>query len=325
LAWPLLLTLAYFHLHHGLKIMLADWFWPLRHYTQANRVPYGFQSWSDHSRDVIFHTGPLWIRAVKVLAISPGFVVPVLPLIAVGLLIYWSFTGCRRQTAEIYSRYVLISAASTGLLISVVVVRADIIHFMYLAPLWYVLLAWIFGSRELSGRALAWIRPYLTMFAAVAFGLMAMAVLVTALGARVRTETRRGLITTGTRDSVLEFMRTHSRPGDTILVYPYLPLYYYLTETQSPSRYDYLQPGLNEPEQFEETIRSLRSQNVNMVLVEPWFAEKIATSWPATPLGAIARDPVAGYIARNYRVCQILSSASNWRFEYMLRREVACQ
>lgn len=325
LLWPFLLTLTYFYLHHSLAMMLADWFWPLRHYTQANRVPYGYQNWSDHSRDVIFHVGPIWTRAVKVLAISPGFVVPVLPLIAAGLLVYWSFVGCRRQTAETYSRYVLISAASTGLLVSVIVVRADIIHFMYLTPLWYVLLAWIFGSRELSSRALVMMRPYLTMFVAVAFGLMAMAVLLTALGARFRTETRRGLITTGTPDTVLEFMQTHTQPGDTILVYPYLPLYYYLMATDSPSRYDYLQPGMNDPQQFQETIRSLGSEHINAVLVEPWFAEKIVTSWPGTPLEAVARDPVAVYIARNYRVCHILSSASRWRFEYLLRRDVGCQ
>ena len=73
MAWPLLATVAYFGAQHSLSLMLADWFWPLQHYSQANHVPYGYLNWSDASRHLFFGSGPLLQRAITVLAISPCF------------------------------------------------------------------------------------------------------------------------------------------------------------------------------------------------------------------------------------------------------------
>src|ERR1700687_3467662 len=106
--WPFLLTFGYFGAKHAGTIMVQDWLWPLHHYTQANRVPYGYQNWSDNARDAIFHRGPAWIRIVKVLLISSGFVVPALPLVAVAVLIYGVLQMCRwKAHSEKYSYYVL--------------------------------------------------------------------------------------------------------------------------------------------------------------------------------------------------------------------------
>jgi hypothetical protein len=119
-------------------------------------------------------------------------------------------------------------------------------------------------------------------------------------------------------------VQAHVPVGQEVLVYPYLPLYNYLTATRSPSRYDYFQRGMNTREQAQKIIASLQSHEARGVLFEPGFAEKFANSWPGTPLSAIANDPVADYIVRNYRVCQVLNSASTWRFVYMVRREETC-
>src|SRR5262249_35858230 len=50
LAWPILLTLGYFAGHGIAAAMVGAWLWPLRHYTSANHVAYGWQNWSDHTR-----------------------------------------------------------------------------------------------------------------------------------------------------------------------------------------------------------------------------------------------------------------------------------
>src|SRR5216684_173765 len=142
--WPLILVFVYFGAQHSAGIMIEDWLWPLRHYTSANHVPYGYQNWSDDARDLIFHSGPFWARAVKALAVSPGFLVPGLPLIAVGLLGYWLVEGQRvRMPFDKCEYYVVVCGILSGLLISVLIVRTDVIHFMYLAPFWYVPLVWI--------------------------------------------------------------------------------------------------------------------------------------------------------------------------------------
>jgi hypothetical protein len=324
-AGPLLLAFAYFSAHHATGIMVRSWIWPLNHYTQANHVPYGFQNWTDNARAAIFQSGPLWTRAVKVLAISPNLVIPVLPLIAVGLLLYLVMRVWRRQTLSPSAEYyILVCSTLSGLLASVVITRADILHFIYLAPFLYVVLAWILGSPDLGSRWLRVLRPYLSLYVTIAFGLLGMAILLQATGARNRIETRRGVITTGGKDSVLEYLQSHVEAESHFLVYPYLPLYNYLTATRSPSGYDYFQPGMNTREQALEIVASLESQPAEAVLVEPWFAEKIANSWPGTPLNAIADDPVGDYISRNYRVCRLLSSSDGWRFQYMVRKDGEC-
>ena len=325
LVWPFLLTFGYFGARHAGTIMVQDWLWPLHHYTEANRVPYGYQNWSDNARAAIFHSGPAGLRVVKVLLVSHGFVVPALPLVAVGLLVYWGLQMWRRKASPDKGRYYIVTCAVLfGLLVSVMIVRADIIHFMYLAPLLYVVLAWIVGSRDLSNRVLATFRPLLIAYVGIAFGLMALLVQTTANGARRRVETRRGAILMHDKDTVIVQVQAHVAPGEKILVYPYLPLYYYLTETRSSSRYDYFQPGMNTPDQAQEIIASLKSHNVRAVLFEPWFADKFASSWPGTPLSSIANDPVADYIVRNYQVCRLMNSTASWRLEYMVRREQTC-
>ena len=323
--WPLVLVFAYFGAQHSIGIMVEDWLWPLHHYTSANRVRYGYQNWSDVARHLIFHSGPMWARVVKTIAVSPGFLVPTLPLVTVGMLVYWVVQGFRRRAPlEIGQYYVVICSTLSGLLVSIVMVRADVIHFMYLAPLWYVPLAWILDARDFRAATLRALRPYLAMLIAVTFGLMSLAILTTATGAHNRVVTRRGVITTAQDDTVIGYIQGHTAPGERILVYPYLPLYYYLTGTRSPAPLDYFQPGMNTPEQAREIVASLRSQDVKTVVFEPSFAEKMGTSWPGTPLGLLASDPVGDYLARNYRVCKILNSSSDSTFQVMVQRAKQC-
>jgi hypothetical protein len=321
---PLLITAGFFSTQGSLIVMLQSWLWPLRHYTRANRVSYGWQNWSQDSLNLIFHTGPIWTRAVKIFAVSPGLVVPVLPIIAAGFLLY-CLVQIRRISisSDMDWYYVLISSVLVGLLLSVVTVRADVIHFMYLAPLWYVVLGWMFGS-VLRNRVWVAVRPYFIMYVALAFGLLGLVLLLRATGAHIRIPTRRGIITVSKNDTVLEFVQTYTSPGQALFVYPYRPLYNYLTATRNPTSFDYFQPGMNTETQALEIIAALKSQPPRAILFEPWFPEKIANSWPGTPLGAIAKDQAADYIVSNYHVCRVLYSADDSEFEFMVSKEALC-
>jgi hypothetical protein len=304
--------------------MVRSWLWPLHHYTQANHVPYGYQNWSDQSRDAIFHQGPILVRAIKVLIVLPNLLLPVLPLIAIGLLGYWvvRIRGESCSSSE-PGYYVMMCSVLSGLLVSVVIVRSDILHFMYLAPLWYVVLAWILGTRDVRSRLLNAIRVPLVAFTAASCGLLSMAVLFAATGARNHVKTHKGVIATAGADTVIDYIQSHVATKGQLTVYPYLPLYNYLADTRGPSRFDYFQPGMNTPEQAQEIIRSLLASKAP-VLFEPAFAEKIANSWPGTSIQAIANDDIANFIARNYRICQILRSPEGWRFHFMVKREMPC-
>jgi hypothetical protein len=325
LAWPFLLTLAYFGMQHSVGIMLADWFWPLRHYSLANRVPYGYQNWSDNTRQLLFGSGSLTVRTITLVAISPSFLIPLLPLIASGFLIYWITQMWRKRVPQpVSSYYVLVCATLSGLLVSVVIGRADIIHFMYLQPLFCLVLAWLVDGRDIPGRTFRAVKPVFVMYVAIAFLMFSAPLLMRAWSASHRIETRRGQIAALAKDTVVEYALAHTVAGETILVYPYLPLYYYLTDTYSPGRYEYFQPGMHTPEQGSEMLSELAAERVRVVLFEASFWEKIPNSWPSTPTSAIAHDPLADYIQREYRSCQLLSSAADWRFLFMVRKDLLC-
>jgi len=325
MAWPFLATVAYFGEQHILPLMLADWFWPLHHYSLANHVPYGYQNWSDATRHLFFGSGSMMQRAITVLTISPCFVIPALPLAAVALLVYWVVQMRREhELTAVGAHYVLVCAALSGLLLSVVVGRADILHFRYLMPLFALVLGWLMDGRDIPGQQFRKIRPLFIAYVLAAFLLFAMPVLQRALNAREHIQTRRGLVQVPARDTVLEYTQANVAAGEKILVYPYLPLYYYLTDTSAPTRYEYFQPGMHTPQQAEEMLRDITAARVPVVLFESSFWEKIPTSWPGTPLSAIVRDPIANYIQHEYRVCQILNSPDDWKFLYMVRKDLAC-
>jgi hypothetical protein len=449
LAWPFLVTFVWFGAQHALTLVLADWLWPLHHYSRANHVPYGYQNWSDSTSAILFGTHSWGHRLIAVLVVAPCFLVPVFPLVAAGILVYkavesrqlvlatgnprqkehplspdfasapegaaefspgckpWvgvapsqraperakegatartltplrgygliagsvsqgsrpGLTSCgppglkpmrcsgadlRHEVVDVeretpldlqpstfdqasvqesrtqgdrQAYYILVSATLSGLLLSVVAGRADILHFMYLAPLSYLVLAWILDGRDVHSSFFHAILPVLRVLLLTCFGFFALAMLLRNLGGNVRVGTRRGVISTTAPDTVLEYVQAHVTAGSRILVYPYLPLYYYLTDTFSPTSYEYIQPGMHTREQMAEVERDLASGRTPMVLYEYSFAEKIPRAWPNTPIEFIARDPIADLILGQYRNCQMLNSAAGWRFLFMVRKDLKC-
>jgi 4-amino-4-deoxy-L-arabinose transferase-like glycosyltransferase len=325
MAWPLLGTVVYFGVQHCLSIMLADWFWPLQHYSLANHVPYGYQNWSEHTRHLLFGSGSLLVRLITIVAISPCFLVPALPLAATGLLGYWLVQmRWGREPRAVCAHYVLICATLSGLLLSVVIGRADIIHFMYLMPLFALVIGWTIDGRDIPGRVFREVKPFFVTYSVIALLLFATPLLLRALNARGQVQTRRGVVNVPESDTVVEYVQAQVAAGKEILVYPYLPIYYYLTDTASPTRYEYFQPGMHTQQQAQEMLAELTAAHVPVVLFEASFWEKIPTSWPGTPLTAIVRDPVADYIQHEYRTCRILNSPAEWKFLFMVRKDLAC-
>ncbi|HEX3738400.1 MAG TPA: glycosyltransferase family 39 protein [Terriglobales bacterium] len=323
--WPWLVTFIYFGLKHGVAAMVEDWLWPLHHYAKVNSVFYGNQNWSEATRQALFHSGPLWSKIFKTLAISPGIVVTILPLIAVGWLVYESVWQSRKDASSSnHGYYVIVSAALSGLLISVLAARADITHLMYLANLWYVVLAWILQDRDSRSR-LSKMHSYLIAYVYIAFGLMGFALLLRVNGAQNHIQTRRGVVSFPAEDSAIPYLQAHVAPEGELLVYPYLPIYNYLTATDSPAHVDFFQPGMNTPEQAREIIDSLRSHPSAAILFDPDFSDLLASTWPKTALADIVNDPVGDFIVRNYRVCQGLVTSSTRRVQFMVRKGRSCE
>jgi 4-amino-4-deoxy-L-arabinose transferase-like glycosyltransferase len=323
LSWSFVVTVAYFGLHKSLAPMFSDWFWPVYHYSLANHVPYGYQNWSESMVHLLFGTGSITKRVVTVLAVSPCFLIPALPIGAAGWLLYkfvWRPTSLQPSCKY----YLLINATVAGVLLSVVIARADIVHFIYLEPIFCLPLAWILEGRDIPGRFFNACRPFLGAYVMLTFLILSMPLLLRAVRAPDTLATRRGTVTIPAKDTALPYLQARVKPGETILVYPYLPIYYFLSATFSPGPYDYLQAGMHTNSQFEEMVSRLLSNRVPVVLFEVNFADKIANSWPGTPLGAIAGDPLGTFVLRHYRSCALLKSASNSSFLFMVPNGTSC-
>ena len=327
LAWPFALTIAYFAAHHALPAMLADWFWPLHNYSIVNSVPYGYQDWSDEARMRLYGSGSWLVRGIALFTVSPCFLLPVLPIIAIMLLIYWLLEVKRERLAvDRAAYYILVCSSIVGLLFSVLISRADIIHFVHLTPLLYLVLAWVMDSTDVRGQLIRSIRPLVSLGILITFTTLGMAFLVRIRSAKTVIETRRGVVLAKSSDDILAYVQTQVPAGSRILVYPYLPLYYYLTATFNPTSFDYLQPGMHTHQQEQEVIHQVSADRTSVIVFQPSFNDSIAASWPKTSLASLASDPVADYILANYRPCRVLVSAFewDWRFVFMVRKDLAC-
>jgi hypothetical protein len=324
LAWPLVITLIYFASQHALGEMLRSWFWPLQHYSTANRVPYGHGSLTDEIRQNVFHTGSLGIRILKAMIFSSPLWVPVLPILGLAFFVRLSVRAFRGSCSQADWRYYVIIAGSiSGLLVSVVIVRVDYLHFIFLQPIFFILLAWIIDGRDIRSRFFERAAPAIGLLFSVSLLIMALAVFFQA-HAKNTYQTRRGPVSVQTRDTVIDYVQRQTSPGEKMLIYPYQPTYYYLTATNSPTSFEYYQAGMHTYAQLNEMVRELSLDPPRFVLYQPTFAEQVHIAWPNTQASALARDPMADYIMRKYQRCAVLTSASEWQFLFMARRDLTC-
>ncbi|HET9399471.1 MAG TPA: glycosyltransferase family 39 protein [Candidatus Acidoferrales bacterium] len=324
-SWPVIATMIYFATVHALRPMLADWMWPFSNYSAANKLPYGFLVMSTADRGALLR-GSIGSSILTLFSSGPIYVMAVLPLAAVLILAWFSYRGPTPDQNQRYKFWILSSSVMVGMLVSTLLTRRpDFTHLNYQGPIFYIALAWILGATSIRSRFALAIRPPLIAVAFLSFSFFGLALLWPALNAHVETQTFRGAIRTGQPDFALDFLLEHSRPGEEVFVYPYEPLYYFLSGTRSSLRYDFLQPGMHTPEQFRESAEELAEARPAIVLFEPTFREKYKLGWPNTPAEALeAPDPVSGYLESNYHACGSLPGNGFWVFTAMVPNGSGC-
>jgi 4-amino-4-deoxy-L-arabinose transferase-like glycosyltransferase len=320
LCWPFLITAIYFATHDSLMNMLASWFWPLQHYTGANHVPYAYDNLTGQARDRIFGTASPGLRLFAMLIFSARTWIPYVPIIAFALLVRMTFRGWRPNSiGPEWGYYVLVSATISGLLLSIVVARADYLHFIYLHPIFFLVVAWLLDGRGIRHPVFARIAPIIGFCLSMSLLAMAAQTLFSSRG-NYRIPTHRGMITMPRPDNVIAYVQAHVSPGERILVYPYNSTYYYLTQTYSATRFDFYQPGMHTEQQLQEMLAEFSAHPTRVVLYEPTFIDHLREAWPNTPPSAFVRDAMAEYILRQYRSCATLSP----EILFMMRNDLKC-
>jgi len=322
---PLLLTVAYFAAQHSLPQMLADCLWPLQHYSFVNAVPYGSFQLIDVEVEKL-RMLPWGVQLGLLFTLSPYFILPVLPVLAAGFLAVWLFRLWRWKEKK--ARYfVVVSSTLVAILLSVVSSgRSDLSHLIiFNGPLCFLVLAWSLEISLFPSKFLTGVRTLVSFYLFFSFTALGLTLLWRPLNAHVVLNTRRGVLKAQHGDAVLEELQARVRPGGKIFVYPYQPLYYYLTSTFSPTHFEYLQLGMHTPEQFAEALREVAADRTPVVVFQPSFPELIPLGWPATPTDVLAaRDTGAEYILAHYRPCKTLTSLQVWQLVFMVRKDLSC-
>jgi hypothetical protein len=324
-ALPLLITVVYFATQHSLSTMVADCLWPFQHYQSVNKLPYGDVGLTDSDLQKFF-AEPWAFRLFILVVLSPCFLIPALPIVAVGVLGFGLVRLWQRKESQNTHYYVVTSATMVGLLLSTLATgRADLTHIMYQAPLLLLVLAWGLDGSCLRSRLLSSIQPMVILYVFVSFTALGISLLSGPLKAHSVLRTRRGVLKAHGKDLVVEQLQACVRSGHSVFIYPYQPLYYYLAGTSNPTRYEFLMPGMNTPEQFEEVLRRLDEKRTPVVLFQPSFGDNIPLAWPGTPPGVLAaRDIGAQYIFSRYRPCKSFTSLHAWQFVFMVRKDLSC-
>ena len=125
--------------------------------------------------------------------------------------------------------------------------------------------------------------------------------LATALQARTRIDTRCGVIYGFKREAALAFLIAHTAKGEPVLVYPYYPIYYFLSGTQNATRFSIFVHGWNRPDQFRSAVESIKSKRVRYVLWDTLITDKTLPQWFPAYIQPSPRDLIVeNYLLSHY-------------------------
>jgi hypothetical protein len=282
------LVLIYFCSQHALwDLIYANLLWPSRHYGAANVVPYAlglFRSYWDIWTAAL--GGAKWAAVVAAVPITPLIFVAVLPAL---ILILGALRGRNSEKPEI-----LLYGLCGWALWFAEVHRKDICHLVFGSPLLIVL-------------CIHYLEEYRTKVADLALQILGIsaACLACLNFALVLTAhpmaTRVGSVAVFEIDPVLGAIDDKIAPGEEIFVYPYAPMYYFLSETTNPTRWSGLGYNYNAPSELQEVVRVLDQRRVRYVVWDTGLEERmLRLAFPSLKAARPDERIVEPYLESNY-------------------------
>lgn len=288
-----LLPFAIYAVLHALPdLLFANYLWPLRKYGELNAAPYAFPLLNQ-------------LEAAKhlpdVLALIPFVIAAALPLL---LPITAAFAG--RTWFNL--RFLPYWLTAYALWLSELH-RLDIGHLRNGAILIGIV---CLSVCEASGKL--WLRRaglVITLFIA----LRGATDFMTALQPEKTMQARRGVVHVQDDAALIDFLNTHTNPGQDVFVYPYQPIYYFVENLHNPTRYSYLQYHLHTDDQFREATADLERKHVRYVVFDTLFSgenfQQVFPAYRQPPKSRLIMEP---YLEAHYHV-----AANLGRFQILER------
>jgi hypothetical protein len=300
---------AFFWFAGGFRdLIYTNLIWPLTNYSGANAVPYGLEFrelyWKAFATSFrALFPSPLAISITSFLS-APFLVLMSLPAILLAF--------CVRFRAQAFDRATLPYWVAGAAFWLSEMHRKDIAHIAFGSPL-LIILTFHYASR-LEGKWPDYVRQSITA-AAVSLALLNPLV---ALAASHKTVTPRGVLySSHPQNPVLDFLNARVAPGQPVFIYPYAPIYYFLSAAKNPTRYSILMNGYNNEAQLREVVECLEANPVRYVIWDRSFPVWVKTWFPSYRVPPPDRQIIEPYLSEHYKVIGGMESG----YQFLERKE----
>ncbi|HLJ18513.1 MAG TPA: glycosyltransferase family 39 protein [Bryobacteraceae bacterium] len=253
-----------------LRAFCQQMLWLKRNYSAACMMPYG-SIIGGYKPLFEGAAGPEWVlRFFLVLCVALPALLPPLAVVLWGIAIW------RGKISAGERDVVFLLLLGMGALVVAAFPRADMFHLALVAALPY----------GLAGSAAARLMPpRLNGF--LACGTIALAALFALnycsgwrAAGLVSTPIGTLRVNKGEIESVKGLLRD-VRPGRSLFVYPYMPVFYFLTQAKNPTRFSFLAPGMMTRREESEALMALRAQPPEWVLHLELTREEFVRVFPS--------------------------------------------
>jgi hypothetical protein len=252
--------------------------WLRDHYSTVNVMPYGsvIGGWAPlftgHGAEFVI--GALLLVGLALPAILPVAVVP------------WAVWRARREPHLGYLALVTVAFVVSAY------PRADVMHLAF------------FTALPLTLGALLLVRYRMAGYVATGLGVLALLYAAGYTATRLKEQAVASplgyLRAPITAAPALQGLFKSVRPGASLFVHPYMPVFYYLTQARNPARFSYLAPGMMGPKEEQQALADLQALPPEWVLFLPLTREEFLRVFPnATGLDA-RFNTIEQWIGKNY-------------------------
>ncbi len=261
----------------------------LRYYGPMNVVPYAAGIIQNYWSPLAFSGSSLfWTVPLASILVAPFILIAALPGV---MLVH----AALNRSSFINPTILLYWMCGSALWLSEFH-RKDISHLVMGSPLLVILCIHYFSERR--DKLTSYGLQFLVICAILLMGFNLLLVFYAH-----PTATRVGTVAMFGTDPVLTYINEHVAPGEDFFVYPFYPMYYFLTATNNPTRYSGLTYHYSTTAQYVDAIQTLESRRVKYVLWDTTFFEKVVPkafpSLPGISKGEYLMEP---YLESHYKV-----------------------
>ena len=269
----------------------ANVIWPISNYRNVNSVPYAFGLrglfWSSWVDSLLLLFRPSAAHIVADLFLLPFLAIVGLPVLLLGLAV-------TRRAAAFSPATLPYWIAGFALWFSEIH-RSDVNHLIYGSPVLLVLCVYLCGQRQN--------RFWRYAVRALAFSIVLFAAFdaLVAQAARTKIITRRGTVYVHVADAALDFLDQQVKAGEEVFVYPYYPMYYFLSGAANPTKFSILMYHINTEAQFREAVAALERRKVKYVLWDgPVDGQNLKNWFPAYQQPSQDKLIIEPYLTEHY-------------------------